>query len=675
MITLKSPLSELKQVGAAKLTKLKRLGITDIASLLFYTPFRYENYVQRDIASLQPGETANITGTVEIISNRRARQRKMIITEAIVNDGTGTIKATWFNQPFLAKNIENGDEISLAGLVQENWGQLAMTSPQYEKVSSGDKLHTSGLIPIYHSLEALSQKQWRAMIAQVLPLAAKLPDWLPDLIRKELGLPTLPEAITHIHFPKDKNELEQARKRLAFGELFLRQLKMAAIKQEFSTLKAIPMAFAEEAVKALVDSLPFPLTQAQRRSAWEIIGDLKKSQPMNRLLQGDVGSGKTVVAAIAALNVIRNGYQAALMAPTEILAKQHAASLKKILSPFDISVTILTRTSKEAPGDFIIGTQALIQEKVSFDRLGLVIVDEQHRFGVGQREEMLAKHRAKDSISPHFLSMTATPIPRSLALTIYGDLDLSLIDQMPPGRKKIITKIVRGDERNKAYEFMREQMDKGGQVFVVCPLIDPSDKLGVKSAKEEYERLGKGEFAGYKISFLHGQMKPREKDKAMADFAQKKSQIMVSTSVIEVGIDIPEATVMAIEGASRFGLSQLHQFRGRVGRGDKQSYCLLFEDEEIGSKKTKDRLEALEKYDDGRKLAEIDLKMRGYGRIHGLEQSGFDELRIASIFDYEMIRQAREAAYKIISADPSLKRFPKLKAKLKDLYEFPLHLE
>ncbi len=471
--------------------------------------------------------------------------------------------------------------------------------------------------------------------------------------------------------------MEPARRRLAFSELFLRQLKSQMIKKEISERQAISIKFQEAATKDFVGGLPFQLTDDQKKAAWEIIQDLGKARPMSRLLEGDVGSGKTVVAAMAMLNVVINKKRAALMAPTEILAEQHFNSLNNLFKNSEFKIGLLTGTKKIKDVnefDIIVGTHAIIQKKVNIENLALAIVDEQHRFGVNQRQQIIDFNKKDDSV-PHFLSLTATPIPRSLALAIYGDLDLSIIKTLPKNRKPIITKLVKETERQKAYNFIREQIKSGRQIFVICPLIDESDNLETKSVKAEHKRLAEEIFPEFKIGLLHGKMKSADKDAVMKSFSNKEMDILVSTSVIEVGIDVPNASVILIEGAERFGLAQLHQFRGRVGRSEHQSYCLLFPSkEENNSDKTMDRLGALEKYNDGFMLAKIDLKMRGAGEIYGDTQSGFPELQIASLFDYELIKKSAEEAAAIIKIDSDLRAHPLLREKLGE-WEDKIHLE
>ncbi len=678
IISLNSKISELYRVGAATAKILDRLDLESVKDLLFYLPFRYDDFTKSSpLSDLKINTSANIIGTIELIQNKRSARRKMYLTEALISDETDTIKVIWFNQPFLTRTLKVGDRVSLAGRVSESHGQTAMISPLYEKIYSEDLIHTKGLIPNYHLTASITQKQIRSLIKQAIPLADKLSDWLPEEIKKRLALLDLGEALKKIHFPKNLDEAYNAQKRLAFTELFLRQLKAQLIKKQIKSRRAPAIKFQIKATQEFVSSLPFKLTDAQKKAAWEILQDLEKTAPMSRLLEGDVGSGKTLVAVMALLNVSLNKKQGALMAPTEILAQQHFNSLTKLLKPYNLKIELLTHSHKPKSineSDIIIGTQALIQETVKFNNLALVVVDEQHRFGVKQRQKLLLDND-NNQLTPHFLSMTATPIPRSLALAIYGDLDISLINQMPANRKKIITKLITEDKRQAAYDFIRTQIKAGHQAFVVCPLIDESDKLGVKSVKKEHEKLDKEIFPELKVGLLHGKLKTKEKEAIMADFLANKIQILVSTSVIEVGVDVPNATLMIIEGAERFGLATLHQFRGRVGRSDYQSYCFLFpSNEELTNPKTIKRLEAMTKYSDGFSLAKIDLKLRGAGELYGSGQSGFPELQIASLFDYENIKKAQAEASALVLTDPELKKYPLLKAKLGE-WEDLVHLE
>ena len=680
MPKLTDKLSELTRVGQVGAKLLKKLGLDTVQDLLFYLPFRYEDFrLHTPITSLQVGDTASIRGEIMLIQNRRSFKKKMYLTEALIADETETIKAIWFNQPFLAKNLKTGDQVSLAGRVSEKQGQLVLMSPQYEKVVASGLIHTAGLVPNYHLTEGLTQKQLRYFIKQIINLVDTVPEWLPPKLLKELGLIPLSTALRQIHAPKSPEEALTARQRLAFSELFLRQLKSQLIRRELDEQQAPPLPFREKETRDFVTSLSFNLTADQKKAAWEILQDLTAKRPMSRLLEGDVGSGKTIVAALAMLSAALNGRKSVLMAPTEILAQQHYASLTNLFADRapNLRLALLTGSKKDpeaTSADITIGTHALIQKNVHFSDLALAIVDEQHRFGVKQRQKILDFNR-NDKTVPHFLSMTATPIPRSLALAIYGDLDLSIIKELPTGRLPILTKVVKPEERTKAYDFIREQIKKGRQTFVICPLIEDSDLLEAKSAKAEHARLSQEVFPDLRLGLLHGKMKATEKEKVMAEFSRGETNILVSTSVIEVGVDVPNAAVIVIEGAERFGLAQLHQFRGRVGRSKHQSYCFLFPSRDEGtSDKSLDRLRALEKNNDGFSLAKIDLKIRGAGDIYGEVQSGFAEMQIASLFDYDLIKRSKEAAAGLIKEDSELSRYPLLKEKLGE-WERRVHLE
>ena len=523
----------------------------------------------------------------------------------------------------------------------------------------------------------LTQKQIRHLVKEVINLANQVPDWLPLDLIKRLALLNIDTALHAIHFPKNREEITAAQTRLGFAELFLRQIKAQLIKQELKSRRAISIKFQEEATKRFVDNLPFKLTDAQRKASWEIILDLGKSEPMSRLLQGEVGSGKTLVAIMALLNVALNKRQAVLMVPTEILAEQHYQTLLKLLDGYNLKIALKTAGHPDEninQADIIVGTHALIQDNIRFNNLALAIVDEQHHFGVNQRQKLLDLNSDKDR-TPHFLSLTATPIPRSLALAMYGDLDLSLINELPAGRQPVITKIVTEDKRPEAYDFIRAQIAAGRQTFVICPLIDESDKLGVKSVKKEHEKLDQEIFPDLRVGLLHGRLKTADKTKVMNDFIKNKIQILVATSVVEAGVDVPNASLMIIEGADRFGLSQLHQFRGRVGRGDHQSYCFLFPStEEITNTVTIERLNALTKFHDGYSLAKMDLKLRGAGELYGLVQSGFADLQIASLFDFELIKKAQDEAALLVKEDPGLTKYPYLREKLGE-WDRVSHLE
>jgi ATP-dependent DNA helicase RecG len=689
-LSLNTDITKINRVGATTANRLKRLGLSTVYDLLLYFPFRYDDFRNlTPIEKLQPNMSANIVGQIELIQNKRSPRKRMYITEALVSDQSETIKIIWFNQPFIARNLRVGDKVSLAGKIEENHSGLKMMSPIYEKILQGQTTHTQGLVPNYRLTANITQKQIRFIIKQIIGSARQIKDWLPGEIKNRQKLLPINQAIQKIHFPTNPSDIEQARRRLSFNELFLLQLQSQLIKLELKSSQAETVPFQESATKKFVSSLPFTLTLDQKKAAWEILKDVAKDTPMARLLEGDVGSGKTMVAILAMLNTALNKKQSVLMVPTEILAQQHFNSISKLLETTKVQIGLLSRSAKAINTQekitknelikliktgkvkIVIGTHALIQEKVEFKNLALSIIDEQHRFGVEQRKTLIEKSGNKKTV-PHLLSMTATPIPRSLALALYGDLDISIIRQSPEGRKTIITQVVPEEKREHAYNFIREQIKKERQVFVICPLIDFSDKLGVKSVKEEFIKLNEQIFPDIDIGFLHGRMKGKEKETVMRDFLEKKIKILVTTSVVEVGVDVPNATIMMIEGADRFGLAQLHQFRGRVGRAEYQSYCFLFTDSTI--EKSLKRLRALVDCDDGFALAKMDLKFRGPGEVYGTAQKGFPEFKIATLFDYELMKQARDEAAKIVSQNSSLTNWPELKERVEKKNK-AVHLE
>ncbi|MEK7131686.1 MAG: ATP-dependent DNA helicase RecG [Patescibacteria group bacterium] len=685
-----TPIDELGGVGKKTANKFEYLGVKNAEDLLYYFPFRYEDYRKIvPIAQLRAGELVTVCGQVELIANKRSFRSRKTITEALVSDKSGSVRVVWFNQPYIVKNIHPGDVVYLSGKVKTDMLGAQLSSPTYEKFKKEGTTHTARLVPIYSSTYGLSQKQIRFLISQVIDLVDKTKEWLPADILEQADLSPLAAALRGIHFPTDDNDLKLSADRLKFDELFLTQMKAELARQQKAALQAPVIFFKEDKIKDFVASLPFTLTKPQKISAWEILQDIAKTQPMNRLISGDVGSGKTVVAAMAMYDVFLNGYQAVMMAPTEILAQQHYQSLEKLFSKLNMRVGLLTGSQpaklkreiieKINAGelDIVVGTHALLSEGVGFYKLGLVVVDEQHRFGVEQRKLIKQK-----GLGTHFLSMTATPIPRSLALMIYGDLDVSIINEMPLGRKKIITKIVEPVKRNKAYQFIREQVALGRQVFVICPLIEQNDEPEIeiinypanpanekKSVLSEYEKLSKHIFPDLRVGYLHGKLKSNEKEAAMSKFKDGKIDLLVTTSVIEVGVDIPNASVMMIEGAENFGLAQLHQFRGRVGRSIHQSYCLLFAN--TNSTRASERLNFFEQTSDGFKLAEKDLEMRGPGEVYGTEQSGEMNLRLAKLTDRELIKKARDAAKTIVL---NLDKYSQVMSKVKD-WENRVHLE
>ena len=693
MITLGSRVSEISPIAKKISSRLKKLGIEIVSDLLFYYPFRYDDFSQmKDIENLNSGDILTVCGRVDLIGSKRSHIKKSNITEAIISDDTGSMKVVWFNQPFIIKNVKQGDNLYLSGKVDVDYNVIQMVGPEYERVG-GKTANTGRLVPVYSLTHGITNKQLRFLIKISLPLIDNIKDWVPGQSIEKLDLTDIKTALNQIHFPDSSGSLRAARIRLKFNELFLIQIQKQVVRNKMIKMNAISVEFKEDIVRKFVSGLPFKLTGDQKKASWSILKDIQKKYPMNRLVEGDVGSGKTIVAAIAMLNTANCDYQSAYMAPTEILAKQHFESMAKFYDKFDITIGLLTRTDQkitnkngdvvdvkkkeflkmiESGGiDVVIGTHAIIQSAVRFNNLALSIVDEQHRFGVEQRR-ILKEKSGDSSTSPHFLSMTATPIPRTLHLAFNGDLDLSIIKEMPIGRKNIITKIVEHSERDDTYELARKQIGEGRQVLVICPLIDESDKLGVRSVNDEYEKLSKIVFPDIKIGVLHGRLKSDEKSDIMNSFLKNDIKILIATSVIEVGVDIPNATVMLIEGADRFGLAQLHQFRGRIGRGKHQSHCFLLSDSLNDN--TKNRLEVLVDSSDGFELAKRDMEFRGFGDIYGKSQSGIPELKIATLLDYGIIENANNEARKIIEIDSTLNKFPELKEKM-DIFEKSIHLE
>ena len=685
-LTLSTPVEQLSRVGSVTAKKIRKLGIETVRDLIFYFPFRHEDLrTVTTIASLVPNTRATLEATIEQIKNRRSPVQKRRLTEAVISDVTGSLRVVWFNQPYLEKTLSPGTTCYFSGKVSPDRYDIQMVNPLYEKSGSALPTHTARIVPMYCLTSGITQKQLRFLIKLSLGAVDQVEDWLPQTTLGAEKLLPLSQAIQEIHFPSSFEKLDQALERLKFNELLLFQMKVQQVKRERRLEQAPALRFFEKETKAMVESLPFQLTPDQRAAAWQIITDLGRPHPMHRLLEGEVGSGKTIVAALAMLNVGLNQAQAVLMAPTDILAHQHFNTLCQLpaLSAFEIG--LMTRTSQQTNrGEFskaelrkkitagqvsiLIGTHAVIQQGVSFHKLALAVIDEQHRFGVAQRHALVAQSGNTKSV-PHLLSMTATPIPRSLSLALYGDLDLSIIKTLPAERRPILTKLVTPDNRLKAYAFIRQQIQAGRQAFVVCPLIDPSDKLGVRSVTDEFKKLQTEIFPDLKLAILHGKLKPAEKEGTMRSFAAGETQILVATSVIEVGINIPNATIMMIEGAQRFGLAQLHQFRGRVGRSEHQAYCLLFT--ELFNGKTKQRLEAVIASRDGLSLAEKDLELRGPGQMYGSSQSGWPDFQLATIYDYDLIKRAGFTASVL---HPELNKYPLLAAQVAEATE-AVHLE
>jgi len=664
---LDKPVTTIKGIGEKIAEKLNRLGARTILDLLYLFPRRYDDYtLLKPINKLQYGEQVTVIGTIWQTKVRRSRTNQAII-ESIVNDGTGSIQVTWFNQPWLADQLRAGLQIALSGKIDMFLGRLMFNSPEWEPVEM-ESLRTRRIVPVYPLTEGLTATKMRELMQRVVKeWAARVPDPLPVEIRKRRRLYSLPRAIEQMHFPDSHESMQRARQRLAYDELFQLQLGVQRQRRDWQTHNGMALSIESLQFDTFMKALPFELTGAQRRVIDEIRADLSQSRPMNRLLQGDVGSGKTVVAAAAMVSAAWAGAQSALMAPTEILAEQHYRGLHALLEPMGFNVALLTGSTPASERQAIyeglsdgsiqiaIGTHALIQPVVAFHRLGVAIIDEQHRFGVDQRAALREKGPVGDdgAISPHLLVMSATPIPRTLALSLYGDLDMSILDEMPPGRQEIKTRWLRASERERAYNFIRRQTAEGRQAFIIYPLVEESDMIDARAAVEESERLSREVFPDRRVGLVHGRLRSDEKDAAMRAFVQHETDMLVATSVIEVGVDVPNSTVIVIEGADRFGLAQLHQFRGRVGRGQHQSYCILIAEDV--SAEAEQRLSALEATNDGFILAERDLELRGPGEFFGRRQSGLPELRLASLLhDGEVLTMAQEDAAAIFAEDPNL---------------------
>jgi ATP-dependent DNA helicase RecG len=677
---LESPVTKLPGIKNIMAAKLANLGIYTIKDFLSLYPRRYDDYrALKTINRLQYGEEVTIIAQVWETRKRDSRQGRSIITSTL-SDGTATIEAVWFNQPWLVTKLKPGTQIVISGTVDAYLGRLTFQSPEWEELDR-DLVHTGRIVPVYPLTQGLTAKWLRNQVKCTVDYwTQRLPDHLPAESRERLGLMSLDEAVRQIHFPDDWDKLEVARRRLAFDELLMIQLGVLRQRQAWQLQQGQPVNVAPETVERLLEALPFELTGAQRRVLDEVIHDLKRAVPMSRLLQGDVGSGKTAVALAAMVLTVLDGGQAAILAPTEILAEQHHQSMSRLLGPIgealgrSFNIQLLTGSTPAAERrellqglaegrvNILVGTHAVIQSDVELQNLRLAVIDEQHRFGVEQRAALREK-----GFHPHMLVMTATPIPRTLALTLYGDLDLSVIDEMPPGRQIIETRWLAPNERERAYGFIHSQIEKGRQAFIICPLVEESDKTEAKSAVEEHKRLQSQVFPRLKLGLLHGRMKAEEKEKIMTAFRDRELDILVSTSVVEVGIDVPNAAVMLVEGANRFGLAQLHQFRGRVGRGEHKSYCLLLADN--ASPEAEQRLQAVEATTNGFELAEQDLRMRGPGEFFGTRQSGLPDLKLVKLSDTKLLELARQEAQLIFEKDAALEQ-PQHRLLLRQLQSF-----
>lgn len=663
-MNLKTPLEQVKGVGPKIAMQLRTAGLETVGDIIAFLPRRHDDFTGlAPIADLKPGKVT-IRAHCESISTRPVR-RGLRLTTAVLADDSGKLNAIWFNQPYRTQQLGGSDdEFYFSGEFEYNYGRYQLTNPTAE-IAKDMPVQAERLMPVYHSIHGLKSVTVRKVVEKLRPLMSVLPETLPASIVRAEGLMGRAEAISAMHFPKTTEEVQRARDRLAFEELFELLLASRLNKLENQQLEGYHIPFEQSVVKQFVSNLPFELTGAQRRAAWDILQDFERKTPMNRLLQGDVGSGKTVVAGLAARQAASHGFQTALMAPTEILASQHAETLDKLLAPFGVRVGLLVGSLKgkarqalyeqiaNGEVDVVVGTHAVIQDKVSFKKLGFVVIDEQHRFGVDQRQKLLAKSGA-DGLMPHLLAMTATPIPRSLALTVYGELDLSILNERPKGRMPIKTEIVTPVGVPKMYERVDAEIANGRQAYVVCSLIDDNPENDTKSVTAEHQRLKQTIFGHRQIGLLHGKMKPAEKETIMQDFKARKYDILVSTTVVEVGVDVPNATTMIIENADRFGLSQLHQLRGRVGRGSHQSYCYLVMS---SSNKPSERIREIEKSDDGFYLAEVDMKLRGPGEIYGRMQHGALNLQIATLADTALIARAQNAVKRFVKSPEEVARY------------------
>ncbi len=705
-LTLSTPLYTLS-ISSSYVPKLDRLQLSTVEDLLFHTPRKYLDYSRTlsitDTSDLETGQLITITGEVISKTQKPIRGKKLRIIEVTFADTTGQIKAIWFNQQFILKQAQEGTIMAVAGTLHRDGRTPSLRDAVLEPIKSNKSLlHTGRLVPEYATTKGVTSRFFRYHIASLLTSSRlQIDDYIPSHIREEYALEPLRSALRKIHFPNDNQEIKPAQYRLAFEEALLLQLSLLRQKLHLETFTATPLAFQEPEIKRFVSELPFELTDAQRKTAWEIIKDTETSLPMNRLLEGDVGSGKTIVATIALLNTALNGKQAAFMAPTEVLALQHFHRLLGLFHETSfievpklavitgsearvstepelghwtsVSRKDLVRQVENGNVHIIIGTHALISDYLRFFNLSFTLIDEQHRFGVNQRAKLQEKGMSlspQAHTMPHLLSMTATPIPRTLALTVYGDLNVSRISERPPERKLPVTRAVTPDTREKAYAFVRSQIQNGEQAFIVCPQIEENEETGARSVFSEHARLQTNIFPEFRIAMLHGRMDREEKQEVITAFRNKAYDMLVTTTVIEVGIDLPEVNLMLIESAERFGLAQLHQLRGRIGRGGGKAYCLVFP----SGKEQPERLQALEQTTDGFELAEYDLHYRGPGQFTGGTQSGYSTLRPEIFTDGDLLDKARSAARTIITEDPTLSRYSSLRTKL-DRFRQTMHLE
>ncbi|KAB3535221.1 ATP-dependent DNA helicase RecG [Alkaliphilus pronyensis] len=678
MDILKQNIQFLKGVGPKTAERLIKLNISTPLDLLYHFPRDYDDRRRiKKINQLVAGDKVTIIG--EIIGQGRLikNRRRLTVLQFALKDDTGRIFITFFNMPYLRNQLKAGSKIMVNGEAKRGLNGFEMINPTYSQIDTDEDVKINRIVPIYPATEGLKQNQLLAMQSYVLELSSNnIEDHIPEELRKKNRLCNLDFALKHIHFPLNEKQLKVSKYRLVFDEFFLLQLGLAGIKKNIARFKnGIPLK--KKGYLQLLDALPFKLTSSQMRTLNEILEDIQRPTPMNRLVQGDVGSGKTIIAILALYICVLNGYQGVMMAPTEILAEQHYQSLTQLLSQFNIRVglligsltkqqkTTLLKDIANGSVDIVVGTHAIIQEAVDFKQLALAITDEQHRFGVRQRTALVNK-----GVDPHLLVMTATPIPRTLALILYGDLDISIIDELPPGRKDIKTVEIKEDKKGRAYDFVKKQLDEGRQAYIVCPLVEESEAIEAHSATETAEELKNTVFTNYRVGLLHGKMKAREKEAVMTSFKNGEIDILVSTTVIEVGVNVPNATIMLIENSERYGLAQLHQLRGRVGRGSHQSYCILVHD--CKSEIAKERVKIMVETNNGFVISEKDLALRGPGEFFGIRQHGLPELKIADIFKHVKILKAVEKQVaELLREDPdlTLEKYPILKKALEEKFE------
>jgi ATP-dependent DNA helicase RecG len=669
---LDAPVDRLKDVGPRYSKLLAKLGIEMVRDLLLTLPFRCDTFAPSPIANLVPGTQASVVGTIVSIKPSVTQRRKIRLVEAFVADDSGAqMRVVWFHSNFVLKQLHQGDRVMFAGVVEKNpyQGRPGMVNPQHERLNgSGSPQKLREMTPRYHVVAGLTSRKVAEWVESAMPLAAQVDDVLPDDVRERNRLLAVADAIRQGHQPDTLDEFNAARKRMAFAELFELQTAFAVMRAGIATEPATPIPYRQDVIDTFKAGLGFELTRAQRKATWETFQDMEKAVPMNRLLDGDVGSGKTAVAAACAAMAHASGLQTVVMAPTEILARQHLRRFRDYLEESfpGLSVELLVSSQSAAERRrvrtaaasghcaLVVGTHALIEDEVQLANLGLAVVDEQHRFGTRQRELL----RAKGAGRPHFLAMTATPIPRTLALASYGEMTLSVIDEMPPGRTPVTTLVVEPNMRPDAYNIVRTEVAAGHQAFVICPLIEESEALAARSATAEFERLKKEELAGLELGLIHGRLK--EKDQVMQRFVAGEIQVLVATAVVEVGVDVPNATVMMIEGAERFGLAQLHQFRGRVGRGAFPSWCLLLSDDP--SEAALHRLQVVERITDGFTLAEEDMRIRGMGELMGPRQHGMSDAAMESLRTPLLLNEVRQEAERVLAGDPALDGHRALKA-------------